>query len=172
MLDLLHYIAVVVIIAVLIICLKSDQAAQKANSSFPSLLITIGIAFTFLGVALGLQTFDVNDPTQGLEKLINGIKTAFWGSLSGIMGAIVLKVHALCWLKEQKVESNYEHQVQQFYQQHELLTKNSSQATQIARENNTNLIQAIEQFGFRLDENTQKNTQQLLNSVVSKIFTF
>lgn len=168
-LGLLHYIAIVIIFIVFLGCLMSDRSAKKANSSFPSLLITIGIAFTFLGVALGLQMFNVNDPTQGLEQLINGIKTAFWGSFAGILGAIFLKVHSLYWLKEQANENKYEHQVRNFYQQHELLAKNSVQATEIARENNANLIQAIEKFGFRLDENNQKNTQHMLNSVVASL---
>ena len=168
----LHIVAIIFIILSLIFALITNHKNHKANPNFPSLLITIGIAFTFFGVALGLQDFDVNDPTKGLSILIDGIKTAFWGSFSGVLGAIILKLHALFWLKEQKADSIYEQQVQEFYHQHKQLTDNSQHFSQIGNiisESNHKLIQAIEHFGINLEEKNQQNTQQLLGSVITSL---
>ncbi|KAA3669578.1 hypothetical protein LHL03_21125 [Pectobacterium carotovorum] len=63
---------------------------KKAHES-PGILITIGILATFLGIALGLASFDMNDVENSLPKLINGIKTAFWASVVGVACALIIK---------------------------------------------------------------------------------
>ncbi|RUT49267.1 hypothetical protein [Campylobacter fetus] len=64
----------------------------KLYSQASSILITIGIAFTFFGIAYGLMTFDANNIEQSLPELINGIKTAFLVSLVGVSVAVCLKI--------------------------------------------------------------------------------
>ena len=91
MLELLHYIAVAVIVGFLIYFICLDRKYKIANPHYSSLLITIGIGFTFFGVALGLMDFNTEDPTASLATLVNGIKTAFWGSLTGVVASIILK---------------------------------------------------------------------------------
>ncbi|MFJ5356628.1 hypothetical protein [Pectobacterium sp. CHL-2024] len=63
---------------------------KKAHES-PGILITIGILATFLGIALGLASFDMNDVENSLPTLINGIKTAFWASVVGVACALIIK---------------------------------------------------------------------------------
>ncbi|MBA0205893.1 hypothetical protein [Pectobacterium aroidearum] len=63
---------------------------KKAHES-PGILITIGILATFLGIALGLASFDMNDVENSLPTLINGIKTAFWASFVGVACALIIK---------------------------------------------------------------------------------
>jgi len=55
MLNLLHYVAIAVIIGLLFYFISLDKKYQKANPQFPSMLITVGIGFTFLGIAWGLK---------------------------------------------------------------------------------------------------------------------
>jgi DNA repair ATPase RecN len=62
----------------------------------PNILTSIGIFGTFLGVALGLWHFDTADIQGSVPKLMDGLKTAFWSSIVGLLGALTLKIrHAL-----------------------------------------------------------------------------
>jgi len=58
----------------------------------PAILTTIGIFCTFIGIALGLLKFDAANIADGVPKLLNGIKTAFWASVIGVGGAITIKL--------------------------------------------------------------------------------
>ncbi|MEC7119498.1 MAG: hypothetical protein VXW65_06320 [Pseudomonadota bacterium] len=91
MLHLLLLIAAVSLISVatLLFCLRRYAPYAKSASG---LLITFGIAFTFLGIALGLRDFNASNASNSLPALIEGIKLAFWGSLAGVVGSIIVKV--------------------------------------------------------------------------------
>jgi hypothetical protein len=66
--------------------------SQKAVSNGPTILTTIGILATFLGIAFGLQDFDSTNLQDSVPKLLGGLKTAFWGSVFGVAGAITIKL--------------------------------------------------------------------------------
>jgi hypothetical protein len=61
----------------------------------PALLTTLGILGTFLGIAIGLLDFNTKDLQQSVPALIDGIKTAFWVSTAGVLGAITIKVREI-----------------------------------------------------------------------------
>jgi hypothetical protein len=50
----------------------------------PHLFPTLGILFTFLGIAIGLWNFDSNDIERSIPELMNGLKTAFLVSIFGV----------------------------------------------------------------------------------------
>lgn len=50
----------------------------------PHLFPTLGILFTFLGIAIGLWNFDSNDIEKSIPELMNGLKTAFLVSVFGV----------------------------------------------------------------------------------------
>jgi hypothetical protein len=58
----------------------------------PTLLTTLGIFFCFLGIALGLADFDPNDVKSSVPHLLQGIRTSFWVSVSGIGWALTIKI--------------------------------------------------------------------------------
>lgn len=58
----------------------------------PTLLTTLGIAFCFFGIALGLLNFDASNIKDSIPSLIDGIRTAFWVSVVGIFAAITIKL--------------------------------------------------------------------------------
>ncbi|EAK4599826.1 hypothetical protein HWT50_001825, partial [Campylobacter coli] len=68
---------------------------KSLHKSSTSLLITIGICFTFYGISKGLANFDANNIEENLPQLIDGIKTAFLVSVEAVFFAILLKVIAL-----------------------------------------------------------------------------
>ncbi|WP_196157258.1 hypothetical protein [Reinekea sp. G2M2-21] len=65
-------------------------SAHTANYS-PSILTSIGIFGTFLGVALGLSEFDTTSVENSVPQLLEGLKTAFWTSIAGLLGALSIK---------------------------------------------------------------------------------
>lgn len=65
-------------------------SAHTANYT-PSILTSIGIFGTFIGVALGLATFDTSDIQASVPGLLEGLKTAFWTSIAGLAGALTIK---------------------------------------------------------------------------------
>jgi hypothetical protein len=57
----------------------------------PAILTMVGIAGTFLGIALGLAHFNTADITGSIPRLIDGMKIAVWASFAGVVSAILLK---------------------------------------------------------------------------------
>ena len=51
----------------------------------PHLFPTLGILFTFLGIAIGLWNFDSNNIEKSIPELMNGLKTAFLVSIFGVL---------------------------------------------------------------------------------------
>lgn len=81
---------------------------SHSASHAPTILTSIGIFGTFLGVAIGLLKFDTQDIQASVPGLIDGLKTAFWTSIVGLMGALLVKFRHLAGiLKQRKVEETY-----------------------------------------------------------------
>lgn len=80
-----------VIFALLIYFHGPVYSAHTANYS-PSILTSIGIFGTFLGVALGLNDFDTQSVENSVPQLLEGLKTAFWTSIVGLLGALSIKM--------------------------------------------------------------------------------
>ena len=57
----------------------------------PEILTTVGIFGCFLGIALALLDFDAAKVSTSVPKLLEGVKTAFWSSVSGIFGSLLIK---------------------------------------------------------------------------------
>jgi DNA anti-recombination protein RmuC len=57
----------------------------------PEILTTLGIFGCFVGIALALLDFDTNDVQNSVPNLLEGVKTAFWASVSGVFGSLVIR---------------------------------------------------------------------------------
>ena len=64
----------------------------KGLSVNPSLLTTVGILGTFIGIYMGLQKFNISNIDASIPELLRGLKIAFTTSIAGITGAILLKI--------------------------------------------------------------------------------
>lgn len=69
----------------------SVYSLRTVNAA-PSILTSVGIFGTFLGIALGLMDFDAADVEGSVPQLIEGLKTAFWSSIAGLLGAMTIKM--------------------------------------------------------------------------------
>jgi hypothetical protein len=61
----------------------------------PAVLTSLGIFATFVGVASGLSGLDTGDIQGSIPALLDGLKTAFWSSIAGIGGAVLIKLKHL-----------------------------------------------------------------------------
>ncbi|MFJ9532368.1 hypothetical protein [Herbaspirillum sp. NPDC101396] len=57
----------------------------------PEILTTIGIFGCFLGIALALLHFDSAKVSSSVPHLLEGVKTAFWASVSGVFGSLCIR---------------------------------------------------------------------------------
>ncbi len=57
----------------------------------PTVLVSMGILGTFIGIVIGLLDFNPQDIKNSIEGLLEGLKTAFITSLVGMLLSIVLK---------------------------------------------------------------------------------
>ena len=62
----------------------------KMDISVKSVILSVGIFGTFLGIFLGLQDFDSNNIDNSIRALLNGMTTAFYSSLIGMGATIIL----------------------------------------------------------------------------------
>lgn len=82
---------------------NSHSATQS-----PAILTSMGIFGTFLGVAFGLMAFDTANIQASVPELISGLRTAFWTSIAGLLGALLVKFrHLLAILRQRKVDEQY-----------------------------------------------------------------
>lgn len=57
----------------------------------PEVLTTVGIFGCFLGISLALLNFDAAKVSTSVPQLLEGVKTAFWASVSGVLGSLVIR---------------------------------------------------------------------------------
>ncbi len=57
----------------------------------PVILTMLGILGCFIGIAQGLFHFDTTNIQNSVPGLLDGIKTSFWASIAGIVGALTIK---------------------------------------------------------------------------------
>jgi ABC-type transporter Mla subunit MlaD len=91
------------------IVLKRIGKSPGITSYTPTLLTTIGILGTFIGIVSGLLGFDTADIDGSIGPLLGGLKTAFITSLAGMSLSIFYRVLTLStFLNDNKTEKTPE----------------------------------------------------------------
>ncbi len=67
----------------------SSRYNEYVYESIPTVFTTLGVLGTFVGIYFGLLKFDVNDITESIPPLLEGMKTAFSTSIAGIVLSLV-----------------------------------------------------------------------------------
>lgn len=88
-------LALIIIIGVLTVYFQVYRYSSRTAEAAPTILTSIGIFGTFLGVALGLADFDTANLRDSVPQLLSGLKTAFWSSIAGLFGALTIKFRAV-----------------------------------------------------------------------------
>lgn len=89
----------IIIIAFFVYFLFKTKAAddkyllehKREIDAYPSIISTLGVIGTFLGITIGLINFNVNNLNQSIPILLGGLKTAFFTSLCGMVGSLILR---------------------------------------------------------------------------------
>ncbi len=71
---------------------KKNELLQNNRwiDQYPSIVSTLGVLGTFFGITVGLLSFDTSDLDNSIPELLDGLKTAFFTSLAGMVGALWL----------------------------------------------------------------------------------
>jgi gas vesicle protein len=72
---------------------RSGKATRFASYA-PTLLTSLGILGTFVGIVVGLMDFNPQNIDGSIQGLLEGLKTAFTTSLAGMGGAIIFRILA------------------------------------------------------------------------------
>lgn len=166
-------------IAILTLVLHTVAFGPKAIEQGPSFLTSVGIFGTFLGIALGLLHFDTSDFNQSVPALLEGLKTAFWSSIAGLLGALTLKTRQI-FQKEDAEDSIVGTLVQSNQSLIKIrqsldLASDDGYANLLRKQHKTNqntlneIIKRLEQFESRL---TEMNTTALTEAIQSVISEF
>ena len=67
------------------------EKLQRIGEMLPSHLSTIGVLGTFVGISVGLATFNVHDLDSSIPRLLDGLKLAFSTSIFGLTSATALR---------------------------------------------------------------------------------
>lgn len=65
-------------------------SSRRTTEYLPTLVSTLGVLGTFLGITIGLVAFNTGNLDESIPELLNGLKTAFFTSLLGMVGSIFL----------------------------------------------------------------------------------
>ena len=95
-------LALLALIALLSVYFVGPGYNSHSATQSPAILTSMGIFGTFLGVALGLLEFDTVNISASVPQLIDGLKTAFWTSIAGLLGALAVKMRHLFALMGQR----------------------------------------------------------------------
>lgn len=69
---------------------KSLMEKRHWIETIPNAVSTLGVLGTFLGISLGLLCFNTQDLSTSIPQLLEGLKTAFFTSLAGMVGSLIL----------------------------------------------------------------------------------
>ena len=91
-------IACLIIIGCLIYAIIDLQKAtpeqfrnnRRRYEDYPSFISTLGVFGTFFGITIGLVAFNTETLDKSIPTLLEGLKTAFFTSLLGMIGSITL----------------------------------------------------------------------------------
>lgn len=83
-------ITIVIIIAIIILSIISLNKRNPRN--YKNEIVSLGVLGTFVGIAIGLYSFDVTDIKSSMPILLSGLKTAFITSGAGITASIIISL--------------------------------------------------------------------------------
>ncbi len=64
----------------------------KTKKDFKSQIVSVGVLGTFVGIFIGLQEFNPEDIMNSVNKILAGLKTAFFTSIVGMSTATILSI--------------------------------------------------------------------------------
>ena len=84
-------LALIVCIALIFFWKKKNELQERKRTVdlFPTFLSTLGVLGTFWGITIGLSEFNTQDLEKSIPVLLEGLKTAFYTSLLGMISSMI-----------------------------------------------------------------------------------
>lgn len=118
---------------------------RKWIGQLPSIISTLGVLGTFAGITRGLISFDTDHLDTSIPVLLSGLKTAFFTSLLGMFGSMVLnRVVSHKFDNENKI-SDSEKAAKLIV---DALNNNHNALSTILKNNNDSIVKAIEEHSI------------------------
>ncbi|MGI0119985.1 hypothetical protein [Zooshikella sp. RANM57] len=142
----------------------------------PTLLTSIGIFGTFLGIALGLKNFDTTDIQASVPMLIEGLKTAFWSSIAGLSAALTIKARFVLSKPSRAETTHYQTQLELLGEIRDTIQQQGNNQQQAVVGMHDDLKQAIVQLQSIYEQHQQaltaKQTEALQASLRELLIEF
>ncbi|PJE79517.1 Chromosome partition protein Smc [invertebrate metagenome] len=100
------FLGVIFICFVVAIICKILDKLPAFTTYTPTLLTSLGILGTFMGIVAGLLSFDTAHIDQSISPLLEGLKTAFITSLAGMLSSIIYKLLVATGIFSRKTQDN------------------------------------------------------------------
>ncbi|MDO4698871.1 MAG: MotA/TolQ/ExbB proton channel family protein [Pasteurellaceae bacterium] len=141
---------------------------ERIAYSAPTLLTSIGILGTFVGIIYALLDFDTTNLDSSIPQLLDGMKVAFLTSVIGMTASILLKIIMLILGKEDDNQENIF-----FTEQVKVQTKSLEKIVNLTEQQQTylkdfehNLFDELNNFTQNLSEQTTQHIIDALEGVV------
>jgi predicted nucleic acid-binding Zn-ribbon protein len=121
---------------------KSLTAKRKWIEQLPSIISTLGVLGTFLGITKGLMSFDTEHLDTSIPVLLSGLKTAFFTSLCGMFGSLILNRVVSHKIDSELTESEEMKAAKLIISE---LAKNHNSVSNLLKTNNNSLVKAIDE---------------------------
>lgn len=121
----------------------SDEDLPKRRKwidQLPSIISTLGVLGTFLGITRGLVSFNTATLDTSIPILLDGLKTAFFTSLLGMTGSLILnRIVSAKFDKEQK-KSEIENAARMII---DAMNANQRELPRLFKDSNENLVSTL-----------------------------
>ena len=95
---------------------------------YSNIATTLGVLGTFIGIVYGLLDFDVNNISESVPSLLNGMKFAFITSIVGMITSLVIKGINIKYENKEEVEDILRKLVKEAKNTNEILLINQRQS--------------------------------------------
>jgi len=113
---------------------------KKWIDQLPSIISTLGVIGTFLGITKGLMSFDTEDLDTSVPILLDGLKTAFLTSLLGMTGSLILN-RIVCHKFDKNTSESEEFRAAKLIV--EELKKGNTELSNLLNKNQTDLVREL-----------------------------
>lgn len=158
---------IVMILAFLLAVIWSKKGINESFVNYaPTLLTSLGILGTFLGIVLGLLEFNTTNVEGSIVKLLDGLKVAFITSVIGILGSILIKFLINANIITPKIIEEQKEQdidISDLYNIMNMQNENLIKLQNVLSDNQeSSIIGQMKLMRSDITDNNKKNNEQLL----------
>jgi len=152
---------------VLIVYFHGPSFSLQTVRTAPSILTSFGIFGTFLGIAFGLMQFDSADIEASVPVMIDGLGVAVWSSVTGILGALSIRLRAaLQSIRQSGQESATQATVTDLNNAIVTLNENLGQLRQESRAASASLLESNQRYREDMVAANSEALTQAIESVM------